>query len=114
VLLIMADDPHRSYRQACADAGVSYRTAYRHLGKLGRPGSGRHRDRVITDEQMIAALRRADAELGRKATSTDFHRGREVGHAVFFRRYGSWDAAREAAGLEPIRWRARGKRKARA
>ena len=106
VVEIIRVDTDKSYRQACEDAGVSYRTAYRHLGKLGRPASGGHVKRRITPEQIINALRKADKSLGRKASSRDFQKQNfGVSAVTVFRMFGTWDAARAAAGLEPINWR---------
>lgn len=102
------ENPTVSFRQVCADVGINYRTAYRYVGAQGwrlvqRPGR-----EPVSKEVCIAALQKAAAELGHSPTSRDFYTGRGVGHMTIYKSFGTWDAALEAAGLEPIRWQAEG------
>lgn len=103
---ILAGNEPVTMREACERAGVSYRTAYRHgIRSPKRVAGGRP---PLTDSVLADALQKAAESLGRTPTSSDFQCGQEIGHMTYYRRYGSWDAALEAAGLEPIRWREKG------
>jgi hypothetical protein len=61
---------------------------------------------VLTDGELIAALRAARRALGRPPRPSDFRLGRPQA-ATLRRRFGSWQAALSAAGIEPVpprRW----------
>jgi hypothetical protein len=58
-----------------------------------------HRD--ITDGELIADLQRVSLEIGKKSVSRADHDLKGKFHsATFIRRFGSWIAAHEKAGLE--------------
>ncbi|MFC6825664.1 homing endonuclease associated repeat-containing protein [Halopelagius fulvigenes] len=58
-----------------------------------------HRVNIPTDE-LLAELRRLREELGRRLSHRDMIEHGEFSHGIYTRRFGSWDEALEAAGLE--------------
>lgn len=61
--------------------------------------------RRIADDELLAELRRLEGELGCVPTSSDMTERGEYGVNTYSRRFGSWTAAVEAAGLEPTQKR---------
>lgn len=58
---------------------------------------------MYTDDDILQELRRVSAKLGRKSVpQSEFRRHSKIGLATVSNRFGSWNAAVEAAGLVPI------------
>jgi len=58
-----------------------------------------------TDEQLLAVLRDLAAELGRTPSTNDLLARRDLpSPTAYVGHFGSWNAALEAAGLEPNQW----------
>ena len=61
-----------------------------------------HRAPLYTDEQLLQTLRDLAAELGRSPTINDLQRRRDLPlRNTYIKRFKSWKAALEAAGLKP-------------
>lgn len=57
------------------------------------------------NEDLLNALREMASNLGRTPTSTEMYEDGSYGHSIYQSRFGSWNSAVEAAGLEPNRER---------
>lgn len=58
-----------------------------------------HRGTKIPEDKLLAALKELAASLGRPPTSTEMDEGGPFSSTTYYRRFGSWDAALDAAGL---------------
>ncbi len=76
------------------------------LEAAGLEPKRRRRPPAYTDEQLLQALRDLAAKLGRTPVYRELlnHRGLPS-PSIYHKRFGSWNAALEAAGLEPKRRR---------
>lgn len=100
---MLKENPTMSIVEVAQHVNTTSRTLYRHLGPQGKRKPPR--GPLYSREQMIAVLKEFAEANGRSPFSYDFHRGQKINHMCYYREFGSWDAALEAAGLEPIRWR---------
>jgi len=85
----------------------SYKSVYNHFGGLhdaldaaGIDVPERH-PQAIPREELLAELRRLAEQLGHPPLSTEMEEQGEHGMSIFFDHFESWDAAVEAAGLDP-------------
>lgn len=62
-----------------------------------QPGSTATRERRISDDDIVTELRAVAARIGRAPYSREWT---GVSRSTIFRRFGTWSAALEAAGLE--------------
>ncbi len=82
-----------SWRTALEEAGV---------GPTDRPQRGPNR---IREDELLADLRALAADLGRSPTAEEMWKRGPHSPATYLDRYGTWNAALEAADLEPRRFR---------
>jgi hypothetical protein len=89
-----------SWRDGLVAAGLEYRSAHRRV----TPRMGRQRTRRLNNEEIIAELRQLSERLGSSAiTLTDVEDNSPViGSGVLMSRFGSFAAACEAAGRQPL------------
>jgi hypothetical protein len=59
--------------------------------------------RSMSDEALLAELRRLEQEVGRTPSIHDMNDRGRYSHTTYVNRFGSWTAACEAAGLTPNR-----------
>jgi hypothetical protein len=91
------------WNEALARAGLENRYSGRSVSGKMRSQAGRG----LSDDQLVAEMRRVAAEVGPEALTTQTFRERSsLSHAVVARRFGSWNAAMRKAGL-PMPTRAR-------
>lgn len=89
------------------DFEYSYQTLYNHFGGLhnaldaaGLDVPERH-PQAISREKLLAELRRLAETLGHPPLSSEMAEQGEYSKSLFFDRFENWDAAIEAAGLDP-------------
>jgi hypothetical protein len=91
------------WHDALVRAGLENRYSGRNVSEKMRSQDARG----LSDEQLVAELRRVATEVGSRALTTQiFGEHSPLSHAVVARRFGSWNAAMRKAGL-PLPTRAR-------
>lgn len=66
------------------------------------PRSGGYHGRTYDEDEMVAELQRVASDLGRPPTTTEFDDAEtEPGRTAYHDRFGSWEQALEACGLDP-------------